>query len=106
MKLGVPKETAVHERRVALVPESVAKLVRAGWGVVVEQGAGSGAALSDAAYREAGAELGPDARAVYAAADVVAKVQRPSPDEAAVLRAGTGLISLLQPARVPELVHE
>jgi H+-translocating NAD(P) transhydrogenase subunit alpha len=106
MKLGVPKETAVHERRVALVPESVAKLVRAGWGVVVEQGAGGGAALSDAAYRDAGAELGPDARSVYAVADVVAKVQRPSPNEAAALRAGTVLISLLQPARVPELVQE
>ncbi len=57
MRIGVPKETAEGERRVALVPEVVAKLVEAGHEVVVERGAGSAASFEDAAYEEAGATL-------------------------------------------------
>src|SRR5712664_2595235 len=106
MKVGVPKETAVNERRVALVPDTVARLVKSGLAVVVEQGAGTGAAWSDAAYRAAGAELAPAATAVFGAADVVTKVQPPSADEAGTLKAGAVLISFLQPVRTPELVRQ
>jgi NAD(P) transhydrogenase subunit alpha len=106
MKVGVPKETAVNERRVALVPDTVARLVKSGLAVVVEQGAGAGADWPDAAYRMAGAELAPGATAVFGAADVVTKVQPPSPDEAGALKAGAVLISFLQPVRAPELVRQ
>src|SRR5260370_1284437 len=106
MKVGVPKETAVNERRVALVPDTVARLVKSGLAVVVEQGAGAGAAWPDAAYRAAGAELAPAATVVFGAADVVTKVQPPSADEAGTLQAGALLISFLPPGRTPPLVRQ
>src|SRR2546426_5715992 len=106
MKVGVPKETAINERRVALVPETVGRLVQAGLEVLVERGAGEGAFCADELYRAAGATLLPDAGRVLAGADVVVKVQRPAPEEAAQLRAGVVLISFLQAARVPELVRQ
>lgn len=92
MRIGVPTETASGERRVALVPEVVAKLVEAGHTVVVERGAGSAASFEDAAYEDAGAEFGDPW-----AADVVAKVQKPSADETGRLRDGAVLIGFLQP---------
>ncbi|HKP16887.1 MAG TPA: Re/Si-specific NAD(P)(+) transhydrogenase subunit alpha [Gaiellaceae bacterium] len=93
MRIGVPKESAEGERRVALVPEVVAKLVEAGHEVLVERGAGGAASFEDAAYEEAGATLvdaGWDAEAVV-------KVQKPTAAEAEHLRAGTVLIGFLQP---------
>src|SRR6059036_3438758 len=106
MKVGVPKETAINERRVALVPETVGRLVQAGLEVLVERGAGEGAFCADELYRAAGATLVPEAGRVLAGADVVVKVQRPAPEEAAQLRAGAVLISFLQAARFPELVRQ
>src|SRR5713226_1816351 len=76
MKVGVPKETVPQERRVALVPEAVGRLVKAGHEVVVERGAGVEAGFSDDTYTAVGASLG-DA---WVAA-VVCKVQKPSPIE-------------------------
>ncbi|HYL22148.1 MAG TPA: Re/Si-specific NAD(P)(+) transhydrogenase subunit alpha [Gemmatimonadales bacterium] len=105
MKIGVPKETAADERRVALVPETVTRLVAAGHGVAVARGAGDGAALPDAAYAAAGAVLAPDSPAVFATADVVVKVQRPSAEEAEALREASVLISFLATARYPDLVR-
>ncbi len=105
MKLGVPKETAVDERRVALVPDATGRLVKLGLEVVVERGAGSGAFCADEAYRDAGATIVPDAGALYAAVDLVAKVQRPSVEEVERLREGTVLVSFLPAARVPEVVR-
>jgi NAD(P) transhydrogenase subunit alpha len=90
MKVGVPKETAAGERRVALVPELVSKL--AGIEVVVEQGAGEAASFTDAAFTEAGASIGDPW-----AADLVAKVRKPSDDEVGKLRDGQVLIGFLQP---------
>jgi proton-translocating NAD(P)+ transhydrogenase subunit alpha len=90
MKVGVPKETAAGERRVALVPELLAKLERVE--VVVEQGAGEAASFSDAAFIEAGASIGDPW-----AADLVAKVRKPSDDEVGKLRDGQVLIGFLQP---------
>lgn len=105
MRIGVPRETAVNERRVALIPDAVARLAKAGLEVVVETGAGAAAGFSDAAYRAAGAQLAPDAAAVYAGAQVLTKVQPPSVAEAAALRAGTILISFLQATRHADLVR-
>ena len=79
--VGIPKETAPGERRVALTSDAAGRLVKAGFAVVVERGAGESASFTDDAYREAGATTG-DAWA----ADLVAKVQKPSPAEVQRLR--------------------
>src|SRR6188508_2749001 len=92
MRVGVPKETAAGERRVALVPDIVAKLVASGIDVVVEPGAGVAASFTDAAFQEAGATLGSPWDA-----EIVAKVRKPSPDEVARLHEGQVLIGFLQP---------
>src|SRR5438093_8095696 len=90
MKVGVPKETAPGERRVALVPEIVSKL--AGIEVVVEPGAGEAAAFTDESFREAGATLGDPWQT-----ELVAKVRKPSEDEIGRLRDGQVLVGFLQP---------
>ncbi len=101
MKVGVPKETVAGERRVALVPDAVAKLVKDGHEVVVEQGAGVAAGFPDDVYRAAGASLG-DAWT----AEVVCKVQKPSAVEIGKLREGAVLIGLLQAATSTDLVQQ
>jgi NAD(P) transhydrogenase subunit alpha len=94
MKVGVPKETAPGERRVALVPEIVGRLSSGGFEVLVETGAGEAASFTDEAFTEAGAQLVPD---VYAEAELVAKVRKPSEEEVQRLREGQVLIGFLQP---------
>lgn len=94
MIVGVPRETTVGERRVALVPELVSRLTQAGLEVIVEPGAGTAAGFPDQAYLDKGARLEPDA---LGKADVVLKVQPPSSDETARLAEGSVLIALLQP---------
>ena len=96
MKVGVAKERAPNERRVALVPESVARITGAGAEVIVERGAGDGAAFPDAAYEGAGASI-VSADELVAQSDVVLGVQRPMADEAKRLRSGQVLVGLLQP---------
>jgi NAD(P) transhydrogenase subunit alpha len=98
MRIGVPKETADGERRVALVPEVVRKLSGAGHEVVVESGAGEQALLPDALYTDAGAQIGDP----YGA-DVVVRVAVPSDEEIAKLRDGQILIGFLAPLTQPEL---
>src|SRR5947207_2767567 len=93
MRIGVPRETAAGERRVALVPEVVGKLVPAGFDVLVQRGAGEAASFPDAAYEEAGARLVDD----WADTEAVVKVQKPSEEEAGRLRDGQVLIGFLQP---------
>ena len=97
MRIGVPKETAPHERRVALVPESVPKLVKLGVDVIVERDAGTAAFFPDAAYEAAGAKLA-STDDVLGSSDVVVKVQRPSFGEVDRLREGALLVALLQPS--------
>ena len=92
MRIGVLKESAPRERRVALNPDAVAKLIKAGDTVVVEHGAGAAAYYPDEAYVAAGAQLG-DAQ-LAGAADLVCKVQCPSPAEVASLREGAVLLTL------------
>jgi NAD(P) transhydrogenase subunit alpha len=98
MRLGVPKETAPGERRVALVPEAVRRLAGAGFEVVVERGAGAAAAFPDEAFAEAGATLVGNAFD----ADAVVKVQKPSASEVEALRDGSVLVAFLQPLTDPE----
>jgi len=103
MKVGVPRERAEGEHRVALVPESVKKLVASGVAVVVEQGAGEGSFASDDQYREAGATIA-DADAVLGA-DIVVKVAKPTLEEIAKLPPGAMLITTLQPLTNHDLVR-
>ena len=96
MRIGVPRESAEHERRVALVPATVARLVKAGHSVVIERGAGAAAFYPDAEYERAGATLdGPEAAGD---ADVICRVRRPNRLELEHLREGSLLACLLQPA--------
>src|SRR5215204_2805046 len=97
MRIGVPKETAAGERRVALVPDLVTKLTASGIAVVVEPGAGAAASFTDDAFRDAGAELGDPW-----GADVVAKVRMPSDEELGRLNDRQILIGFLQPLSNPQ----
>jgi NAD(P) transhydrogenase subunit alpha len=105
MKIGVLSETLQGERRVALVPDIVAKLAASGFEVVVEAGAGEQAGFPDAAYREAGAVVEAERGTVLATADVVISVQPPGLQDVVRLRAGTVTISFLQPAFQGALVE-
>jgi len=97
MQLSVLTETLPHERRVALVPDSVARLVKGGLAVTVQRGAGVAAGFTDEAYEAAGATLAPDASAAVAGAELVCKVQPPTQAEIALLPSGSALVSLMQP---------
>src|SRR6202795_437257 len=93
MKVGVPRETTAGERRVALVPETVKRLVGGGFEVAIERGAGDAASFPDRDYEQAGATLVDDPYP----ADAVVKVDSPSATEAQRLREGQILIGFLQP---------
>ncbi len=106
MKVAVPRETAPGERRVALTPDAAAALVKGGLEVLVETAAGDGAFHADAAFEKAGARIVPDAGALYGQADVVLKVQKPTPGEVDPLREGAVLVSFLQALTSPDLVRQ
>jgi proton-translocating NAD(P)+ transhydrogenase subunit alpha len=101
MKVGVAKETAAGERRVALVPEALGKLTAAGLEVLVETGAGAGSAIPDSAYTDAGARVVSTAD-LYGQSDAVLRVQKPSASEVKALRTGQALLGLLQPLIDPQ----
>jgi NAD(P) transhydrogenase subunit alpha len=103
--IGIPRETAAGEKRVATVPEVVEKLKKLGFRVAVQSGAGDAANFSDDAYRAAGAEIVADATQLWASADIVFKVRAPSPEEVGRMRAGQTLISFIWPAQNPELMQ-
>jgi NAD(P) transhydrogenase subunit alpha len=96
MRVGIPQETASGERRVAATPDSVKRLIKLGYSVAIEAGAGRAAGFADAAYAEAGAEL-VDAGTAWGS-DVVAKLRAPTEQELPLLRAGATLISSIYPA--------
>jgi NAD(P) transhydrogenase subunit alpha len=104
--IGVPKETAAGEKRVATVPEVVEKLARLGFKVLVQAGAGEAANFSDDAYRSAGAEIAESAEKLWGASDIVFKVRGPSPDELKRMREGGTLVSFIWPAQNPELLKQ
>ena len=104
MIIGIPRESLPGETRVAATPQTVGQLIKLGYEVVVEAGAGAASSFSDAAFTEAGAGVG-SAEQVWAA-DVVLKVNAPDNAEIAALRDGATLIGLISPALKPELVEQ
>ena len=104
VKIGVPREIAEGESRVGLVPETVGKLIKDGFEVVVESGAGRDYNL-DETYEEAGARIVSEAGEVYGEADIVVKVARPTGDEVGQMREGQVLICFLNGPQEPELVR-
>ena len=97
MRIAVPRERVSRESRVALVPDSVAKLVKGGATVAIEKEAGLAAGFPDAQYELAGGTLAADFAATVAGANLVCKVQPPTPAEAAILPEGSGLACYWQP---------
>jgi len=111
VRIGIPKEIHAGEKRVATSPGVAAQLIKLGFPVAVEAGAGDAADFSDEAFREAGAEILPDARSLWEAADIVLKVRAPERnpqlkvDETDLMREGSTLISFIWPAQNPELLQ-
>jgi NAD(P) transhydrogenase subunit alpha len=105
VKVGVPREIVEGENRVGLVPETVGRLVKEGFEVLVEAGAGRDYNL-DENYEEAGARIVPDAGEVYGEADIVVKVARPTEDEIGQMREGLVLICFLNGPQEPEFVRK
>src|SRR5262245_34341370 len=105
MKVGVAKESGPGETRVAVVPDTARRLVADRADVLVERGAGEAATFADAAYEEAGSRL-VSAEELYAEADVLCKVRRPSSEEVGRLREGQVLVALLQSVDDPELARD
>ncbi len=106
MRIGVPKETYAGERRVATTPDVAAELIKLGFDIAVESGAGAESSFSDDAYREAGCEVVATAEELWSSSDIVMKVRAPDDNEAARLRKGQALISFIWPAQNPELLDK
>jgi H+-translocating NAD(P) transhydrogenase subunit alpha len=106
MIVAVPREAALGERRVALVPETVAKFVKAGAAVRVEKGAGTAAAFPDELYEKAGATVVDDVRALAGEAGVITTVGRPSADLLAAVKPGTVIVGFLNPLGDPSYTQE
>ncbi len=110
MNIGVPKETRAGERRVAATPESIGRLKKLGFEILIESDAGAGASFNDDDYRNAGATVVADARDVWSQADIVLKVHPPDVHptlgvhEADLLREGATLVSFLWPGKNKDLV--
>src|SRR5665647_1877642 len=104
--IGVPKETAAGEKRVATVPEVVEKLIKLGFSVKVESGAGDAANCSDESYRAAGAGIIEGAAKLWAESDIVFKVCVPTAEEVGLMHAGQTLITFIWPAQNPELMQQ
>lgn len=105
MRISVPTETAPREQRVALAPDSVARLIKQQkLEVVVQQGAGLRAGFRDTAYEAAGAAIAADAGTTLAGAAIVAKVQPPSAQEIGCIDSGATLLSLLRPGHSTDII--
>jgi H+-translocating NAD(P) transhydrogenase subunit alpha len=104
MIIGIPRESHGGETRVAATPQTVGQLLKLGYSVVVESGAGAASSFADTAYVEAGASVGTADEALTA--DIVLKVNAPSDGEISAMRDGATLISLISPALNPELVEK
>jgi NAD(P) transhydrogenase subunit alpha len=106
LMIGVPKETAAGEKRVATVPDAAEKLIKLGFSVAVQSGAGDAANFADDTYRAAGAEVVGSAAELWARSDIVFKVRPPSADEVGLMREGGTLIGFIWPAQNPELMQQ
>ncbi|WP_166258451.1 Re/Si-specific NAD(P)(+) transhydrogenase subunit alpha [Marinobacter salicampi] len=112
MKIGIPKEIFSDERRVAATPPSVQKLIKLGYEVIIESGAGEAAHYDDEAYRTAGAAIAVDTRSLWEEADFILKVRAPikhptlDKHETELMKEGAYLASYLWPAQNPELLDQ
>src|ERR1035437_2163814 len=104
--IGVPKETAAGEKRVATVPEVVEKLIKLGFSVKAESGAGDAANCSDESYRAAGAQIVDSAAKLWAESDIVFKVCVPTAEEVGLMHEGQTLITFIWPAQNPEMMQQ
>lgn len=102
MRIGVPSEIKKQEYRVGLTPENAGELVRAGHDVLVQAGAGMGSGFADSAYESVGAQIVPDAEAVFAGAELIVKVKEPQPEECARLTPAHTLFTYLHLAADPQ----
>ncbi len=105
MQIAVPRERKERERRVALTPDVVRDLIKKGYQVIIEKGAGESAFFSDEAYTQAGASIAADTSGLFKSADVVLKVNAPSSDEIGSMKSGAVLISFMWAAMNPSLVE-
>jgi H+-translocating NAD(P) transhydrogenase subunit alpha len=105
MIVAVPREAASNERRVALVPETVTKLIQAGASVCVQRGAGTAAAFPDAFFTQAGASIVDDPAALVADADLVVTVGKPAPNVLAAMHKNATLVGFLNPLGDPAYVE-
>lgn len=105
LTIGIPKETYPGEKRVASAPDVVAKLIKLGFSVTIETGAGNDASFFDEAYVEAGASIAASAADLWAGADIVFKVNPPTDAEVALMHAGQTLIDFIWPAQNPDLMQ-
>ena len=106
MKIGVPREIHVDERRVATTPVVAAELIKLGFSVVVEKDAGIAASFSNESYEEAGCEIVASSEDLWSQSDLILKVRAPEGDEVGRLRVGQTLISFIWPAQNPELLQQ
>ncbi len=112
MKIGIPKEIHEGEKRVATTPEAAEKIIKLGFDVYVETGAGQGADISDEAYQAVGVKIAPNAKALWSESDIVMKVRAPevhpelAMDETELLHEGATLISFIWPAQNAELLEK
>jgi H+-translocating NAD(P) transhydrogenase subunit alpha len=106
LTIAVPRESYAGEKRVAAVPEVVEKLLKLGFAVTVESGAGAAANFSDESYQAAGARIAGNAAELMDSADIVFKVRGPTADEIALMKPGTTLVSFIWPAQNPQLMQQ
>jgi NAD(P) transhydrogenase subunit alpha len=106
MRIGVPKEIYAGEKRVATTPDVATQLMKLGFDVSVESGAGEGSNFSDSAYSDVGCDIVDSASELWSKSDIVLKVRAPEGDEASRLRSDQTLISFLWPAQNPELLKQ
>jgi len=106
LTIGVPREIFPGEKRVAAVPEVVEKLIKLGFAVCVESGAGAAANFSDEAYQAAGAGIAGSAVELVGRSDIIFKVRAPTPEEIALMKPGSTLVSFIWPAQNPQLMQQ
>jgi len=112
MKVGIPKEITADERRVAATPETVGKIIKKGFEVLVQSGAGEESFISNNDYEKAGATIRPNAASLFSDSDIILKVQKPAQNEEEgkheieMAREGSVLIAFLQPATSSELIQK
>ena len=104
MQIAVPTEQWPNERRVALIPDSVKKLARAGFSILVQDGCGNESGYSNEDYTEAGATVSSDREAMLKSSDIILRVRKPDASEVNLLKSGAVHISYLDPYNEPELV--